>query len=115
MELSGEYTLFNTHISTLSVYELLKHTQNGSFMENRDFQNIFPIALELNVGVFTKNNATFDFPRVSVSQIGNDVISSCSCDHDDQKLCEHQAEVIHCILEQEDFRIFTIIIFVVKY
>lgn len=106
MKLSEEYTLFNTHISTLSVYELLKHTQNGSFMENRDFRNIYPIALELNVGVFTKKNSAADFPRVSVSQIGNDIISSCSCDHDSQKLCQHQAEIIHCILEQEDFRIF---------
>jgi len=106
MELSGEYKLFNTHISTLSVYELLKHTQNGSFMENKDFQNIYPIALELNVGVFTKRNSAFDFPRVSVSQIGNDIISSCSCNHDSQKLCEHQAEIIYCILEQKDFRVF---------
>jgi len=106
MELSGEYTLFNTHISTLSVYELLKHTQNGSFMENRDFQNVYPIALELNVGVFTKNNVAIDFPRVSVSQIEGAVISSCSCDQDNQKLCQHQAEIIHSIIEQQQFRVF---------
>jgi SNF2 family DNA or RNA helicase len=106
MELSGEYTLANTKISTLSVYDLLKHTQKGNFMENRDFQNIYPIALELNVGVFTKTGSSFNFPRVSVSQIGDSIISSCSCNHDSQKLCEHQAEIIYCILEQKDFRVF---------
>ncbi len=106
MELPKEYILSNANISTLSVYDVLKHTQKAGFLENRDFLNIHPLALELNVGVFTKRNSAVDFPRVSVSQVGDSIISSCSCDDDSQKLCEHQAEIIHAILEQKDFRVF---------
>lgn len=105
VELPKETILPNTNISTLSVFDLLKHTQSGDFMEKRDFQDIYPIALELNNGVFTKKVA-IGFPKVAVSQLGSSLVSSCSCNHMGQKLCEHQAEIIYSILEQRNFRVF---------
>lgn len=75
-------------------------------MEKKEFNDIYPVALELNAGVFTKITSIVGFPKVSVTQIGNSIISSCSCDNRSQKLCEHQAEIIQCVLEKSDFRIF---------
>lgn len=99
------YILENTNISTLSVYDLLKHTGNSAFIEIREFHDIYPLAIENNAGVFTKRSLQ-DFPSVSVSQIGNSVVSTCTCHNTHNKLCEHQAEVIHSILEVHNFKIF---------
>lgn len=106
MELPKEYILQDTYISTLSIYELLKHTQTAKFMENKDFRNIEPLVLDINSGVFTKIDSVIGFPNVSVSQVGSLLITACSCDDSKDKLCEHQAEIIYCILEQKNFRLF---------
>src|SRR5690606_3245649 len=98
------YTLVHTNIEILSVFELLKHTPNGNFIDQRDFQDIAVISLELNAGVFTKITAV-GFPEVVVSQVGNAIVSSCSCGHAHVMFCEHQAEIIYGILERKDYRI----------
>jgi superfamily II DNA or RNA helicase len=100
------YILENTSISTLSVYDLLKHTSGSAFLEIRDFHDIYPIAIENNNGLFTKNSSLQDFPSVSVSQIGNSIASTCTCTNSKEKLCEHQTEIICGILEEKNFRIF---------
>ncbi|MGC5745729.1 DEAD/DEAH box helicase [Chryseobacterium sp. NFX27] len=100
------YILENTSISILSVYDLLKHTSGSAFLESRDFHDIYPAAIENNIGVFTKRSPLKDFPEVSVSQIGSSIVSTCTCRSPKDKLCEHQAEIIHCILEEKKFRTF---------
>jgi len=102
--LPKEIILSHTNISTFSVIELLKHTQSGVLAEE-DLQEIYPLALELNSGVFTKRTMA-DFPKVAVSQLGDHLSTSCSCEHHLQKLCVHQAEVIHAILEMRNLRVF---------
>ncbi|OPC03463.1 DNA helicase [Elizabethkingia ursingii] len=106
MGLPKEYILPDFNIRTLHIYDLLKHTTNADFIAVKEFQGISPIALELNAGVFTKSSSLEDFPRVAVSQVGANLITSCSCDFADDKLCVHQAEIIHCIIEEKDYRIF---------
>lgn len=106
MSLRNEYILSGTTISTLSVYQLLKHTSSAGFIEQKDFQNIYPIAIEINTGVFTKRALTAGFPEVTLSQLNDAIYTSCSCNNQSGKLCGHQAEVIHCILEQRSYRIF---------
>ncbi|PRD46309.1 DEAD/DEAH box helicase [Sphingobacterium haloxyli] len=103
--LPTEYILANTNIESLSVFELLRHTASGAFMEKSDFQDISAISLELNAGVFTKTNVV-GFPKVAVSQSGNVVITSCSCANTLPTLCMHQAEVLHGILARNDLRVF---------
>ncbi|PKF76173.1 DEAD/DEAH box helicase [Chryseobacterium sp. PMSZPI] len=100
----AEYILENINIGTLSVYDLLKHTTESSFIETKDFHSIYPISIENNTGVFTKSSLQ-EFPYVTISKIGNSLLCSCTCDHQD-KLCIHRAEIIHCILEERNYRIF---------
>lgn len=106
MGLKNEYILSGSTISTLSVFDLLKHTSSAGFMELKDFGSIGPLALEINTGVFTKKPSAADFPEVTVSQLPDAIYTACSCNHHSSKLCPHQAEVIHCILEQRSYRIF---------
>lgn len=106
MELPKEYILPDFNIRTLHIYDLLKHTANADFIAVKEFQHIYPVALELNAGVFTKSSSLSDFPRVAVSQVGANLVTSCSCNSTEDKLCIHQAEIIHCLLEEKDYRIF---------
>ncbi|WP_407534299.1 DEAD/DEAH box helicase [Elizabethkingia miricola] len=106
MELPKEYILPDFNIRTLHIYDLLKHTANADFIAVKEFQGISPVALELNAGVFTKSSSLSDYPRVAVSQVGSNLVTSCSCNSAEDKLCIHQAEIIHCLLEEKDYRIF---------
>ena len=102
----AEYILENINISTLSVYDLLKHTSESSFIGITDFHKVYPVAIENNTGIFTKDSSLQDFPMVTISRINNSLICSCTCDHSKAQLCAHQAEIIHCILEEKKYRIF---------
>ncbi|ROI05929.1 ATP-dependent helicase [Chryseobacterium sp. G0240] len=101
----AEYILENINLNTLSVYDLLKHTAESSFIENKDFHTIYPLAIENNMGVFTRSSLQ-PFPTVTISKINNSLLCTCTCDHSENKLCVHQAEVIHCILELKNYRAF---------
>ena len=102
----AEYILENINISTLSVYDLLKHTSESSFIESKNFHNIHPISIEINTGIFTQKSSLQDFPVVTISKINNTLLCSCTCDSPEGRLCLHQAEMIHCILEERNYRIF---------
>ena len=102
----AEYILENINISTLSVYDLLKHTTESSFVEITDFHEVYPITIENNMGIFTKESSLHDFPIVTISRIHHSLICSCTCDNSKPQLCAHQAEIIHCILEEKKYRIF---------
>nr|WP_315027899.1 DEAD/DEAH box helicase [uncultured Chryseobacterium sp.] len=102
----AEYILDNINISTLSVYDLLKHTTESAFIENKNFHEIYPITIENNTGIFTKKSSLQEHPIITISKINNSLLCSCTCDNTKTQLCPHQTEVIHCILEEKDFRIF---------
>ncbi|MCD2421684.1 SNF2 family helicase [Niabella pedocola] len=106
MAIPGVYMLPHTTISTLSAYDVLKHTAATGFMEAENLRDIYPLTLELNTGVFTKRMPASDVPKVAVSQTDTSLVLSCSCNNDTARLCVHQATVICCILEQKNYRVF---------
>ncbi|MFZ4928278.1 DEAD/DEAH box helicase [Chryseobacterium sp. Mn2064] len=102
----AEYILENINISTLSVYDLLKHTTESAFTSIRDFHEIDPVHLENNTGIFTKKPSLQEFPVVTISKIGRSLLCSCTCNAPEGQLCAHQAEIIHAILEKKNFLVF---------
>ncbi|MDR6486428.1 hypothetical protein J2799_000913 [Chryseobacterium vietnamense] len=102
----AEYILDNINISTLSVYDLLKHTSDSAFIGIRDFREIYPFAIENNTGIFTKQSSLQDFPVVTISKINSSLLCSCTCSNEKNMLCSHQAEIIHCIIENKNYRLF---------
>ncbi|WP_395973394.1 DEAD/DEAH box helicase [Chryseobacterium cucumeris] len=102
----AEYILDNINISTLSVYDLLKHTSDSAFIGIRDFREIYPVAIENNIGIFTKQSSLQDFPVVTISKINSTLLCSCTCSNEKNQLCSHQAEIIHCIIEDKNYRLF---------
>ncbi|MDR6371186.1 hypothetical protein J2795_001768 [Chryseobacterium bernardetii] len=102
----AEYILDNINISTLSVYDLLKHTSDSAFIGIRDFREIYPVAIENNTGIFTKQSSLQDFPVVTISKINSSLLCSCTCGNEKNMLCSHQTEIIHCIIENKNYRLF---------
>lgn len=102
----AEYILDNVNISTLSVYDLLKHTSDSTFIGIRDFRDISPVAIEKDTGIFTKQSTLHDFPMVNITRIGSSLLCSCTCNNEKKQLCIHQAEIIHCIIEDKNYRLF---------
>ncbi|MFP8892851.1 DEAD/DEAH box helicase [Chryseobacterium sp. EZn1] len=102
----AEYILDNINISTLSVYDLLKHTSDSAFIGIRDFREIYLVAIENNIGIFTKQSSLQDFPVVTISKINSTLLCSCTCSNEKNQLCSHQAEIIHCIIEDKNYRLF---------
>jgi hypothetical protein len=60
----AEYILENINISTLSVYDLLKHTAESSFVGIRDFHEIYPVPLK-TIQAFLQRNLHFRIFRWS--------------------------------------------------
>lgn len=106
----AEYILENISIGTLSVYDLLKHTTDTTFIGIRDFHEIYPAAIENNTGIFTKKSPLQDFPVVTISLIGSSLLCSCTCDSPHGQLCSHQTEIIHAILEEKNSGSFLMIL-----
>jgi SNF2 family DNA or RNA helicase len=102
----AEYILDNINISKLSVYDLLKHTSDSAFIGIRDFREIYPVAIENNTGIFAKQSSLQDFPVVTISKINSSLLCSCTCGNEKNMLCSHQAEIIHCIIENKNYRLF---------
>ncbi|AZA83426.1 DNA helicase [Chryseobacterium lactis] len=102
----AEYILENINISTLSVYDLLKHTSESPFIGMKDFHEIYPVTIENNTGIFTKKSSLSEFPIITISRIGNSLLCSCTCDHSKAELCSHQTEIIHSVIEEKNYRIF---------
>ncbi len=106
MDFTEQYIIPAASISTLSAYDLLKYTRNGSFLESATQHSIYPVSLAIDEGTFTKKTDAIHFPDVTVCQTGNAIVTSCTCGGHATGLCEHQAEIIHCIIEKHQFRVF---------
>ena len=64
MDLSDEYILKQTDFSNLTLLDILKHVDRAHFVDKKDFKKLYPLSLELNSGVFTRDN---DIPEFSVA------------------------------------------------
>jgi len=101
-----DYTLENLTISEITYSELLNHSSELIDTSKRSFFDIQPQVLEVNFGLFSNPSASFDFPMVSVSQVNNSVLLSCSCKTPKRKMCEHQVQVLYNIIDKSYFCIF---------
>ena len=101
-----EYILENINLSDITYSELLKHSSEMIDTSKRNFFDIQPQVLNVNFGLFSNPSATLDFPLVSVTQLNDSLILSCSCKTPKTKLCEHQVQVLYNIIDRSYFCIF---------
>lgn len=99
------YLLKGSNLGQLSKYELLMHVASALFLDNRDYQSIVPLSLAIDAGVFSKPGSFPPF-EVRIEQDEAGLKAYCTCDSPKHKLCEHQAQTMFCILENESYSIF---------
>lgn len=100
-----DYVLENITVPDLSLSVILKHCADIDTAERRGVSEIQPVSIELNLGVFT-NNFAADYPVITVIQQQHALRLSCTCKASKRKLCTHQVQVLYCIMEKSNFRIF---------
>ena len=103
---STEYILENISLSDITYSELLKHSSELIDTTKRNFFDIQPQLIQVNFGLFANPSSVVDFPLVSVTQINDSLILSCSCKTPKKKLCEHQVQVLYNIIDRSYFCIF---------
>ncbi len=99
------YLLSHSNLALLTKYELLMHVSSALFLESKGYRSIVPITVEVDSGVFTQPNSHYPF-EVHIQQHAGGISAFCACDSSKQKLCEHSAQTLFCILENEDLRLF---------
>ena len=76
------------------------------FIEQKDYRLITPHSLETDSGIFINPFAFPVFPPVTVLRQDQQLLVSCTCNNDDQKLCSHEAQVLTALLRREEFGAF---------
>lgn len=102
----NEYILENITLSDITYSELLKHSSEVIDTSKRNFFDIQPQVIQVNFGLFYNPSSSIDFPMVSVSQVNNSTVLSCSCKTPKTKMCEHQGQVLYNIIDRSYFCIF---------
>jgi len=105
-EKAHQYILEQTSIAQLSTYTLLKHVHSALFLDHKDYLKLVPLEITLNEAVFGHPEDLLDFPPVHIQQQNGHVILYCSCTQSKNKLCDHQAQALFCLLDKENYRIF---------
>ncbi|WP_164108718.1 MULTISPECIES: DEAD/DEAH box helicase [Sphingobacterium] len=104
-----KHTVVLQHIilSSCSVYDLMRYLAAGSTGLDLDrYATIYPLHIDLNEGLFTRESVDTTPPTVGVLQEEYTLTLTCTCTSISDKLCIHQLEVIDAVLRQEDYRIF---------
>ena len=73
---------------------------------NPRFFTIHPEEINVNKATFSNPGGNLSFPMVQVEYINNSLILTCACNHQSNKLCGHQTQVLYNIMERPDLRIF---------
>lgn len=98
------YTISPFYISDLSNTLIFLHSSDEP--ETRGLEDIQPVYLDTDYGVFTDARPGKGFRKVSVQLKGNALLLTCACNTSKKKLCAHQARVLFCIMNRRELRLF---------
>lgn len=85
---------------------IAQQSPGNAYVDAREYQQIVPHSLEIDHGIFTKAYSTPSFPPVTVLAQEEQLLVSCTCNEDPQKLCIHEAQVLTAIVRREELGIF---------
>lgn len=85
---------------------ILKNTVPGFAADTRALQQISPVQIEVDHGVFTHQQEPLSFPEVRVNQHEHQLLITCTCGYEGSKLCIHQALVLNAIIKRDDLAVF---------
>lgn len=93
-------------LATLSEAVIWQHYPGGASIEAEEYQRIIAHHLVIDFGVFGSRTNTPPFPSVTVTRQEEQLLISCGCNNEHDRLCNHEAQVLTAILRREDLGIF---------
>ncbi|MEO6229718.1 MAG: SNF2-related protein [Ferruginibacter sp.] len=96
----------NCVFSNLSPAFILAHSAAVPDTGADRFFSVQPEMIELNAGTFSNPGGGLVFPPVWIRFSKATLALGCSCNYGQQKLCDHEAQVLYNIMERPDLRIF---------
>ncbi|MDF2191854.1 DEAD/DEAH box helicase [Paraflavitalea sp. CAU 1676] len=93
-------------IDQLNDTAIAQRSPGANYIEPREYQLISPHSLEPDHGIFINRLAYPIFPPVTVLRQDQQLLISCTCNPDDQKLCTHEAQVLTALLRRDDLGAF---------
>lgn len=106
MDVRKEYILRDFDFSELTTLFILKHVNEQPDTGARGYYDLLPEELRIDAVFFSHPGSSIPFPGVGVTQSGNVTILSCGCGDVSSKLCAHQAQALHNIMERPAIRLF---------
>ncbi|SDE03039.1 Superfamily II DNA or RNA helicase, SNF2 family [Mucilaginibacter pineti] len=91
-------------IAVLNEVLIAQYAAAATFTEG--VNDILPVHLMVDSGVFTNKRTLTAFPDVIVNQQADGLVLSCDCQSGPNTLCEHQAQVLTAIIKREELRVF---------
>jgi SNF2 family DNA or RNA helicase len=85
---------------------IAQHTNGLAYFDVQSYQEIIPVSLEINEGAFTKPKGSIAFSIVTVVSRDHQLLIHCTCDHQLDKMCEHQAVVLTAIIQRDELAVF---------
>lgn len=110
--ISDGYHFKRFPLGNLSETLIAQHSQEGGYVEAREYQHIIPHSLDIGHGIFTSRYDNPPFPPVTVLLQEQQLLISCTCDHNlkdsqgSQRLCQHEAQVLTAIVRREEVGVF---------
>jgi len=101
--LANEYVLDGIDGPGLSNSIILKHSAAGIDTGAKGFMDLMPGHITVNEGSFIFPEG---FPSVRVSLQEQRLRLSCQCNGPEEKLCQHQSQVLYNIVNRDELRIF---------
>jgi SNF2 family DNA or RNA helicase len=100
-----QFILENFQASELNTTIILKHSADFADTSQRGFFDLQPQNIEINYASFLIQSGLAD-TTVLVEQTESDVKLSCGCSGLKNRLCDHQIQVLHNLLNRKDLRMF---------
>lgn len=106
MDVRKEYILRDFDFSELTTLFILKHVNEQPDTGVRGYYDLLPEDIRIDAVFFSHPGSSIPFPGVGVTQSGNVTILTCNCADSSSKLCAHQVQVLHNIMERPAIRLF---------
>ena len=106
MEVRKEYILADFDFSELTDLYILKHVNDRVDTGVKGFYDLVPQHIDIDVVFFTDPGSSIPFPGVGISQRDRKTVITCGCSAINPKLCSHQAQALHNILNRPSLRLF---------
>ncbi|WP_149243340.1 hypothetical protein [Dyadobacter sp. 32] len=101
-----QFILENFQVTELTTTVILRHSPEIADTHQRGYFDIQPQSIELNYAAFILATGQTESRSVLVEQNYHTLKLSCGCNGVKNRLCDHQIQVLHNLMNRKELRLF---------